>query len=30
MFNIVRRSQMVGLMVMDSGTATRSGSVEEV
>lgn len=30
MFSIVRRSQMVGLMTMDSGTATRFGTVEEV
>lgn len=30
MFNIVRRSQIVGLMAMDSSTATRIGSVEEV
>lgn len=30
MFNIVRRSQMVGLMAMDSSTATRIGGVEEV
>lgn len=30
MFNVVRRSQIVGLMAMDSSTATRMGSVEEV
>ncbi|WNZ21800.1 photosystem reaction center subunit H [Leptolyngbya sp. NK1-12] len=30
MLNIVRRSQMVGLMAMDSSTATRMGGVEEV
>ncbi|MBE9169405.1 PRC-barrel domain-containing protein [Pleurocapsales cyanobacterium LEGE 06147] len=30
MFNIVRRSQIVGLMAMDGSTATRTGSVEEV
>lgn len=30
MFNTVRRSQIVGLMAMDSGTATRFGTVEEV
>ena len=30
MFNIVRRSQRVGLMAMDSGTATRFGTVKEV
>ncbi|MDW8203291.1 MAG: photosystem reaction center subunit H, partial [Cyanobacteriota bacterium SKYGB_h_bin112] len=30
MFNVVRRSQMVGLMAMDGSTATRLGGVEEV
>ncbi|EKQ67300.1 hypothetical protein OsccyDRAFT_3555 [Leptolyngbyaceae cyanobacterium JSC-12] len=30
MFNVIRRSQMLGLMAMDSSTATRLGSVEEV
>lgn len=30
MFNVIRRSQIVGLMAMDSSTATRYGSVEEV
>ncbi|BAZ05566.1 PRC-barrel domain-containing protein [Calothrix sp. NIES-3974] len=30
MFNIIRRSQIVGLMAMDSSTATRLGGVEEV
>ncbi len=30
MFNVIRRSQIVGLMAMDRGTATRYGSVEEV
>ncbi|WP_421654396.1 PRC-barrel domain-containing protein [Leptothermofonsia sp. ETS-13] len=30
MFNTVRRSQIVGLMAMDSSTATRFGTVEEV
>jgi len=30
MVNVVRRSQMVGLMTMDTGTASRFGTVEEV
>jgi uncharacterized protein YrrD len=30
MFNVIRRSQIIGLTAMDSGTATRYGSVEEV
>lgn len=30
MFNLVRRSQMIGLMAMDGSTATRIGGVEEV
>ncbi|MBF2002069.1 MAG: PRC-barrel domain-containing protein [Synechococcales cyanobacterium M58_A2018_015] len=30
MFNVIRRSQMIGLTAMDSSTATRLGGVEEV
>lgn len=30
MFNVIRRSQIIGLMAMDSSTATRYGTVEEV
>ncbi len=30
MFNVIRRSQILGLMAMDSSTATRLGSVEEI
>jgi uncharacterized protein YrrD len=30
MFNVIRRSQMIGLTAMDSSTATRFGGVEEV
>lgn len=30
MFNVVRRSQIVGLVAMDGGTATRLGGVDEV
>ncbi len=30
MFNVIRRSQIIGLTAMDTSTATRYGSVEEV